>query len=611
MSLEVTRKGISEILAILKKGEWQIPQFQREFIWSPEQVKNLINSFIKSYPIGLITIWDQPQNKPHTPGEPLKLKDGTEYKEYDKDPSVIKLVLDGKQRLTSLAMLFGGLHTRDDRYSYSGGWFVDIDALANDDETNIVKYKKQREISTEELTTLTVCVRRALIPLSEFDDLGDYLANINNPDIYPSGEYPSKEVRESRTAALNKLLQNYSQFQVPVAEIPSSVDLGSVCEIFDVLNTTGTKVSTFDLIHNLLFKFSSGKFLLRDNFKSYSDKDHFGNLCDARRQEYFNQLVTGCYLSENDPFKSSNPNESVTSIKGKDLIDTPLTFYQKIDESIDEIDNYAHGLFKDVLHGTFRLSEIPYPVQVVLYMSLRWHLAISGKNDDETINDLNKIFRAFFWRNTLTTRYDQGFLTQFSTDLRSLKAILEDNIVNRGASWAQLVNVQLDNLFGPEYQARSKDNLVEIVKDDDIKGALNQGITLLINSKATKDLLTGDDLDRFTDEKSKKVQLHHIFPRQWCRDNAGRHTIIGELGENNYANLIPLTASSNNNWKSKSPATAIRDFKIDFTSRSDIFEKGYIRSDDFAKLQNDEIKGFWESRAEAIADDLFKAQYVS
>ena len=92
MSLDTTRKPISEILDLLRRGEWQVPQFQREFIWSPEQVKKLINSFLKSYPIGLITIWKQPQNKPHTPGEPLKLRDNfgdkdfVDFRSYTEEP---------------------------------------------------------------------------------------------------------------------------------------------------------------------------------------------------------------------------------------------------------------------------------------------------------------------------------------------------------------------------------------------------------------------------------------------------------------------------------------------------------------------------------------------
>lgn len=611
MSLETSRKNINDILELLNIGEWQIPQFQREFVWSPEQVKNLINSFIKSYPIGLITIWVQPQNKPHTPGEPLSLKEGSKYKKYEQDPALIKLVLDGKQRLTTLAMVFGGLHTKDDRYTYSGNWFVDLDAMIRKDESNFVKYKKQKEIFKENLTTLTVCVNKGLIPLKDFHKIGEYVGNINNPDIYPEGKFPDKEIRENRLKITNQLSQNYSRFQIPIAEIPSSVDLGAVCEIFDVLNTTGTNVSTFDLLHNLLFKYSSGEFQLRENFKVFSDLDYFGFLCDEKRQDFFVQIVTGCYLSEPDPFKTSNSNERITNIKGKDLIDTPLNFYQKIYKNSKKVDNYCEDLFKHVLNGTFRLGEIPYPVQIILYISLRWHLEINKNDDPETINELNKIFKAFFWRNTLASRYDQGFLAQFSRDLENLKAILLNNFVNRGKDWAEIVNKELDELFRSDNPTESKEKLLAIIQNDDIKGALNQGITILLNSKSTKDILTCEPLDRFTEQSRDKVQLHHIFPKQWCKDNLAMNPIIEELGVNHFSNLMPLSAASNNKWKTNAPSTAIKQLNLKFNLNANIFETVYISSNNFESLKKDDIVSFWKSRADDIADDLYKLQFVN
>jgi hypothetical protein len=611
MSLETKTKRINEILEHLKKGEWQIPQFQRDFVWSPDQVKNLISSFIKSYPIGLVTIWDQPQNKPHTPGEPLKLKEGTEYKHFTQNPAIIKLVLDGKQRLTTLAMVFGGLHSRSDRFSYSGGWFIDIDAMQTNDESKIVKYKKQSEINSDQLNTLTICVQKGLIPLKDFDRLGTYLASIHKPEIYPEGAFPSTHIREKREYITNRLLDNYKQFLIPIAEIPSSVDLGAVCEIFDVLNTTGTNVSTFDLIHNLLFKYSGGKFLLKDQFKSLSDLKWFGNLCDDKRQEYFNQVVTGCYLSEKDPFRNSNSSLRIESIKGKDLIDTPLQFYETIIQSSEKLNSYTEELFEHVLKGQFRLSEIPYPVQIILYLSLRWYLSLNQMDDDQTKRELNKIFRAFFWRNTLSTRYDQGFLTQFAKDLEKLKSILIDNQSNRDNEWARKINSQLDELFGPDNKIRETSALIEIIKREDAKGALEQGLTLLINSKSTKDIVTNEPLDRFTDDKANKVQLHHIFPKQWCKDNEANNPVIHLHGVDHFANLMPLTAKSNNEWKTLSPSTAIKKFDLNFVLNSQVFENYYINQFCFAFLQKDNINEFWNRRAEEIADELYKSQFVS
>lgn len=57
-------------------------------------------------------------------------------------------------------MVFGGLRTKDDRFTYSGAWFLNIDAYSSEDEANIVVYKKQKEISKEDLTTLATCIKR-------------------------------------------------------------------------------------------------------------------------------------------------------------------------------------------------------------------------------------------------------------------------------------------------------------------------------------------------------------------------------------------------------------------------------------------------------------------
>ena len=189
--------------------------------------------------------------------------------------------------------------------------------------------------------------------------------------------------------------------------------------------------------------------------------------------------------------------------------------------------------------------------------------------------------------------------------------MLLDNIAKRGTSWAQRINQQLDTLFGAEYQVKSKENIKEIVQASDIKGAMNQGITLLLNSKATIELLTNNPLDRFTDDKSEKLQLHHIFPRDWCRNNKGTQPIIEELSESHYANLIPLTAASNIKWKASSPARAIKSFGLDFNSHSDTFESGYIDSDCFEYLKNDDLKNFLTRRADIIADDRYKLQFVN
>jgi hypothetical protein len=125
---------------------------------------------------------------------------------------------------------------------------------ADPEGEQFIVYKGPKQVDAEQLKIPAVCLGKALIPLDEYEKFKRYNGNVNNADFYPSGMLPSPEVRASRSERLANFRERYLRSQVPIAELPDSVSLTEVCEIFDVLNTTGTKVSTFDLIHNLNFR---------------------------------------------------------------------------------------------------------------------------------------------------------------------------------------------------------------------------------------------------------------------------------------------------------------------------------------------------------------------
>lgn len=53
---EILPISIIRILNSAVKGEYDIPEFQREFVWSDHQVRDLLDSLIKGYPIGTFLI---------------------------------------------------------------------------------------------------------------------------------------------------------------------------------------------------------------------------------------------------------------------------------------------------------------------------------------------------------------------------------------------------------------------------------------------------------------------------------------------------------------------------------------------------------------------------
>ncbi|MGH9645626.1 MAG: DUF262 domain-containing protein [Bryobacteraceae bacterium] len=69
-------------------GEWDVPEFQREFVWQPSQVCGLADSLWRNYPIGALLLWRGAEYN-HAPGRPQWW------------------IADGQQRLTSLCILCG------------------------------------------------------------------------------------------------------------------------------------------------------------------------------------------------------------------------------------------------------------------------------------------------------------------------------------------------------------------------------------------------------------------------------------------------------------------------------------------------------------------------
>jgi uncharacterized protein with ParB-like and HNH nuclease domain len=124
-ALEVKSEAVSDLLDILRRGEWQIPEFQRDFVWSISDVASLITSIIQSRPIGMVTLWEQ-GDKPEVTLEPISIPDSPIRRMFVNkadENSKVFAVLDGRQRCTAIAMAFGGLRAKDLRSRLAGRFF--------------------------------------------------------------------------------------------------------------------------------------------------------------------------------------------------------------------------------------------------------------------------------------------------------------------------------------------------------------------------------------------------------------------------------------------------------------------------------------------------------
>lgn len=99
--IDVKRDIIQLIADELNSGKYFLPSFQRQYVWNEDDIKDLIDSIIKNYPIGTIILW-KPSKESISEIDPFSKpfmdKNGTGQKE-------IFYIIDGQQRLTSLMLL--------------------------------------------------------------------------------------------------------------------------------------------------------------------------------------------------------------------------------------------------------------------------------------------------------------------------------------------------------------------------------------------------------------------------------------------------------------------------------------------------------------------------
>lgn len=87
---------VSTILDHIDSGHMALPEFQRGYVWNREQVRGLMDSLYRKHPVGSLLVWVTASDHANSRGD------------HTLAPGVVKLLLDGQQRITSLYGIIRG-----------------------------------------------------------------------------------------------------------------------------------------------------------------------------------------------------------------------------------------------------------------------------------------------------------------------------------------------------------------------------------------------------------------------------------------------------------------------------------------------------------------------
>lgn len=221
----VAQYSIYTLLGWVKSGEIAIPEIQRPFVWEPVQVRDLLDSLYRGYPIGYLITWRTPK---------LRLKDGTLS-------TGKRILIDGQQRITALMTALLGQEVLNKDYES-----VRIRIAFNPQEERFEVANPaigKNSAWIKDISLLFTSPDSSKPPLSPFQMRRDYCAK--NPNV-------SEEAIE---AALQKLC-NIQHHQVGVIELADDLDIETVTEIFIRVNSKGVELSQADFA---MSKIASGE----------------------------------------------------------------------------------------------------------------------------------------------------------------------------------------------------------------------------------------------------------------------------------------------------------------------------------------------------------------
>jgi hypothetical protein len=450
---------ISTLISGINKGEIKIPKFQRKFVWKDDQALDLLDSLANNYPVGSLLLWRTKEKllAERNIGEfSLPSTDDMEPTDY---------VLDGQQRLTVIYSCLGAKEA-------DGGFAVlyDLESgkfLRLTDSPKLHQFPLRKMFNTTQLLNFRAAIQTQ-----------------TNGSTYQQ--------------RLDALIGAFSDYRLPVVTL-KDLSVEEVCPIFERINSSGTRLSTYDLMVAATWN------------KEFDLNDEVDEIRDALNPKGFGDIdretVLKCLSAVH-----------LGTIKEQSLMTLRKLGKEKMRELISTT---SGSLLRtvDLLATEFNIYSWEFLSYEAIAVILCYVYAKINHLDSEQVQRA----RQWFWRSAFGERYKVGGEGFVSNDLKTVyDFIVEDNgtgsnfgIAPTTAEWKEISfrsNVSRSRAYVLALAARNPRNLTN--------GAyIDPAIAL---------------------SSYNKKQFHHIFPRAYLKREKT------QLGDNLLINICMIAAAGNN-----------------------------------------------------------------
>ena len=254
---------ISTVLDHIDSGHMALPEFQRGYVWNRDQVRGLFDSLYRRHPVGGLLVWaTEAKTAAHRGNGPVVA-------------GVVKLLLDGQQRMTSLYGVVRGKAPKffdGNAQAFTGLYFH----LGTETFSFYQPLKMQGDPLWIDVTALMQ---------AGMAGMGGFVTQLTSqPDLAAKiGDYVGR---------LSRLL-SIPEIELHIEEVTGAdKSLDVVVDIFNRVNSGGTKLSKGDLaLARICADWPEARVQMKSKLKVWADADYNFNLDWLLRS--LNTVLTG------------------------------------------------------------------------------------------------------------------------------------------------------------------------------------------------------------------------------------------------------------------------------------------------------------------------------
>jgi hypothetical protein len=565
MSFRTAEPSLKDVLDAIARGDTQLPDFQRGWVWDDVHIKSLIASLSLSYPIGAVMFLEAGG----VPFQP-RLFEGVLL---NPPPKPKMLVLDGQQRLTSMYLaLRSGLPvktTTEKGLEVKRVYFLDMAKCLDPDadrEDAVISVPANLQMTSDfgrkvelDLSSPEQQYSQRIFPVSLIFNSKDFMQwKMGFANYFANASESSMFLMRFE----EEIWLRFQQFKVPAIELTQDTPRDAVCQVFEKVNTGGVTLTVFEL---MTATFASNQFNLRENWDARKERltaKH--DLLNAVDGTSFLTAVTLLASYERHLL-----NRSAVSCKKVDVLRLELHDFNQYESRIEAGFKKAAELLAE--EKIFDSKSLPYSTQLIPLACICARLA-----DDISKFGVKKKILQWYWCGVFGELYGGANESRFGMDVPDVIQWVD------GGGEPRTVR---DASFAPTRLLSLQSRLAAAYK----------GINALLMKNGSKDFVSGTPIDINT-YFNNAIDIHHIFPRKWCETNKLSRDIW-----NSVVNKAPLAAGTNRFIGGDSPSnylSRIEKNKQVNQENLDQFLASHVIP--VAQLRADDFNGFIRQRAAAL-----------